>query len=133
MLALKYSGRIRTVFTRHEQAASFMACGYGGRVILDALDSPAQRRRVHGCIPQVSQRVVEQAHGNRATGHVERCYVVAGQKSAIASAEASVTRRRPGSPWMPTPSSISSSPRVNVGFPAAGTVHDVSATPIERV
>ena len=28
MLALKHSARIRPVITRHEQAASFMACGY---------------------------------------------------------------------------------------------------------
>ncbi|MFJ4620693.1 thiamine pyrophosphate-binding protein [Streptomyces sp. NPDC088812] len=28
MLALKHSGRIRPIITRHEQAASFMACGY---------------------------------------------------------------------------------------------------------
>ena len=30
------------------------------------------------------------------------------------------------------PSSISSSPSSNVGLPAAGTVHDVSATPMLR-
>src|SRR5262249_35971510 len=28
MIALKHSSRIRPVITRHEQAASFMACGY---------------------------------------------------------------------------------------------------------
>src|SRR5215471_11670687 len=28
MLALKHSKRIRPIITRHEQAASFMACGY---------------------------------------------------------------------------------------------------------
>ena len=28
MLALKHSTKIRSVITRHEQAASFMACGY---------------------------------------------------------------------------------------------------------
>src|SRR5215218_9270436 len=28
MLALKHSTRIKPVITRHEQAASFMACGY---------------------------------------------------------------------------------------------------------
>ncbi|NJP82990.1 hypothetical protein HCK01_37970, partial [Streptomyces sp. AA8] len=28
MMALKHSERIRPVITRHEQAASFMACGY---------------------------------------------------------------------------------------------------------
>ena len=34
---------------------------------------------------------------------------------------------------MPTPNSISSSPISKVGLPAAGTVQEVSATPIERV
>ena len=38
-------------------------------------------------------------------------------------------RTRPGSPWMPIPSSISSSPRSNVGAPADGVVQDVSAVP----
>ena len=33
---------------------------------------------------------------------------------------------------MPIPISISSSPSSKVGFPAAGTVHDVSAIPMER-
>ena len=33
---------------------------------------------------------------------------------------------------MPTPISISSSPSSKVGLPAAGTVQEVSATPIER-
>src|SRR5439155_1144828 len=41
---------------------------------------------------------------------------------------ATFRRWRPGSPWMPIPISISSSPSSNVGFPAAGTVHDVGAT-----
>ena len=53
--------------------------------------------------------------------------------AAIASADFSVSRRRPGSPWMPTPNSISPSPISNIGLPAAGTVQEVSATPIERV
>ena len=53
--------------------------------------------------------------------------------SAMASADLSVSRRRPGSPWMPTPNSISSGPMSKVGLPAAGTVQEVSATPIERV
>ncbi len=35
----------------------------------------------------------------------------------------------PGSPCIPTPNSISSGPISNVGEPAAGTVHDVSANP----
>ena len=42
-------------------------------------------------------------------------------------------RFRPGSPWMPTPISISSSPMAKVGVPAAGTVQLESATPIDRV
>ena len=33
---------------------------------------------------------------------------------------------------MPIPISISSSPSSNVGFPAAGTVHEVRAIPIDR-
>ena len=41
---------------------------------------------------------------------------------------ASFSRRRPGSPWMPTPTSISSSGRSKPGLPAAGVVHAVSAT-----
>ena len=41
-------------------------------------------------------------------------------------------RQTPGSPWMPMPSSISSSPMENVGLPAWGTVHGVSATPKDR-
>ena len=39
---------------------------------------------------------------------------------------------RPGSPWMPMPISISSSPSSKVGLPAAGTVHEVSAMPMLR-
>ena len=46
---------------------------------------------------------------------------------------ASFSRRRPGSPWMPTPISISSSPSSNSGEPFAGGVHEVSAMPIVRV
>ena len=53
--------------------------------------------------------------------------------STIALASASFSRRRPGSPWMPTPISISSSPSSNSGEPFAGGVHDVSAMPIVRV
>ena len=34
---------------------------------------------------------------------------------------------------MPTPISISSAPIWKVGLPAAGTVHEVSATPIDAV
>ena len=50
----------------------------------------------------------------------------------MSSTGASFSRRRPGSPWMPMPTSTSSSPSSNVGVPAAGTMHDVSARPIER-
>ena len=53
--------------------------------------------------------------------------------SAMASAFVKGTRRRPGSPWMPTPISMSPSPMSKVGRPTAGTVQLVSATPIERV
>ena len=35
----------------------------------------------------------------------------------------SFSRARPGSPWMPTPTSISSSGRSKPGLPAAGVVH----------
>ena len=52
--------------------------------------------------------------------------------ATISSAGASLTRSRPGSPWMPTPISISSSARVNDGSPECGTVHGVSAMPIDR-
>src|SRR5215469_16374213 len=53
--------------------------------------------------------------------------------STIAFALASFSRRRPGSPWMPTPISISSSPSSNSGEPLAGGVHEVSAIPIVLV
>src|SRR5580700_6376707 len=53
--------------------------------------------------------------------------------STIAFALASFSRRRPGSPWMPTPISISSSPSSNSGEPLAGGVHEVSAMPMVRV
>ena len=43
-----------------------------------------------------------------------------------------MSRRRPGSPWMPTPTSISSSPISKIGVPLAGGVQQVSATPIVR-
>jgi hypothetical protein len=52
--------------------------------------------------------------------------------SVISAAEASLRRSRPGSPWMPIPISISSSPSSKVGEPAAGTVHEVSAMPMLR-
>ncbi len=50
----------------------------------------------------------------------------------MSSAGASFSRRRPGSPWMPMPISISSSGRSKVGVPAAGTMHEVRAMPMER-
>ena len=45
--------------------------------------------------------------------------------SAISSTGASFSRRRPGSPWMPMPTSTSSSGGSKVGVPAAGTTHDI--------
>jgi len=39
----------------------------------------------------------------------------------------------PFSPWIPIPTSISSSAMANVGRPASGTMQGVSATPIVRV
>ena len=39
------------------------------------------------------------------------------------------SRRIPGSPWIPTPYSISSSANIKVGVPLAGTVHEVNAKP----
>jgi hypothetical protein len=52
--------------------------------------------------------------------------------SAISDAVPTGSRRRPGSPWMPMPTSISLSGRSKVGVPAAGTVHEVSAMPMLR-
>jgi hypothetical protein len=51
----------------------------------------------------------------------------------ISLALASFSRRRPGSPWMPTPISISSSPSSNRGEPLAGGVQAVRAMPMVRV
>src|SRR6202040_1749762 len=42
-------------------------------------------------------------------------------------------RARPGSPWMPIPSPTSASPSSKVGLPAAGTMHELSATPKDRL
>ena len=56
----------------------------------------------------------------------------AGQRPTISRAGSSFMRSRPGSPWMPMPISISSSPSSNVGLPAAGTVQEVSAMPMLR-
>lgn len=42
-------------------------------------------------------------------------------------------RRRPGSPWIPTPISISPSPSSKSGLLLAGGVHAVRATPMLRV
>src|SRR6266511_1351395 len=53
-------------------------------------------------------------------------------RSVSWSAASVLMRSRPGSPWMPMPISTSSSPRSKVGVPAAGTVQEVSASPIER-
>jgi hypothetical protein len=49
--------------------------------------------------------------------------------SAISPALPSGRRSRPGSPWMPMPTSISPSGRSKIGAPAAGGMHDDSATP----
>ena len=48
------------------------------------------------------------------------------------AAVATFIRVRPGSPWIPMPISISSSPSSKVGLPACGTVQLVRAMPIER-
>ena len=52
--------------------------------------------------------------------------------STVSYAVFSLMRSRSGSPWIPMPISISSSPSSKVGLPAAGTAHDVSAMPMER-
>ncbi len=52
--------------------------------------------------------------------------------STISVADTSVVRSRPGSPWMPMPISISSSPISNSGSPRTGGVHELRAMPIER-
>ena len=51
----------------------------------------------------------------------------------IAIAGWNAARRRPGSPWMPTPISISLGPISKVGTPASGTVQLLNATPIDAV
>lgn len=48
---------------------------------------------------------------------------------AVSAAVISFRRSRPGSPWMPMPSSISSSPSVKLGLPLEGVVQEVRATP----
>ena len=53
-------------------------------------------------------------------------------RSVSWSAPSILIRSRPGSPWMPMPISTSSSPSSKVGEPAAGTVQEVRARPIER-
>ena len=52
--------------------------------------------------------------------------------STISRASFILRRLRPGSPWMPMPSSNSSSPRSKVGLPAAGTAQLVRAMPMLR-
>ena len=52
--------------------------------------------------------------------------------AATSAALPSCARRRPGSPWMPTPSSISPGLIWKIGEPADGGVHELSATPKER-
>ncbi len=51
----------------------------------------------------------------------------------MAWAEAASARLRPGSPWMPTPTSMWNASRSIVGLPAMGVVHEVSATPMLRL
>jgi hypothetical protein len=53
-------------------------------------------------------------------------------RSVSWSADSILIRSRPGSPWMPIPISASSSPSSKVGDPAAGTVQEVSASPMDR-
>ncbi len=52
--------------------------------------------------------------------------------STMASAAFSLSRRRPGSPWMPMPTSISSSAISNSWAPFSGGTHEVRATPMLR-
>ena len=52
--------------------------------------------------------------------------------SAISSAVIILRTSMPGSPWMPMPTSISSSAMVKVGLPTIGTTHGESATPMVR-
>ena len=52
--------------------------------------------------------------------------------STISSAVLSGSRWVPGSPWMPMPTSISSSPSSKPGLPAAGTVQGAMAAPMVR-
>ena len=54
-----------------------------------------------------------------------------GASGGIASAVIILTRSTPGSPWMPMPSSSSSSAIVKVGRPTAGMVQGARATPID--
>jgi len=53
-------------------------------------------------------------------------------RSTILAAGSSGSRSRPGSPWMPMPISISSSPSSKLGVPAPGVMHGVSAMPMLR-
>jgi dihydroxyacetone kinase-like protein len=63
---------------------------------------------------------------------VDVCRKVNDNARSMGMALTSCTPPAKGSPWMPTPISISSSPSSNVGLPAAGTEHDVSAIPMLR-
>ena len=65
-----------------------------------------------------------------ANGRSSRIGVI--RRSAICEAGPIFSRKRPGSPWMPMPISISSSASSKLGSPAAGVMHGVSAMPIER-
>ena len=52
--------------------------------------------------------------------------------STISLAGTIFVRWRPGSPWIPMPTSISSSPISKSGVPRTGGVHELSAMPIVR-
>ena len=58
--------------------------------------------------------------------------IIASNNSFVISwADLILSRLLPGSPWIPTPNSISSAPNSKVGLPAAGTVQLEKATPID--
>jgi hypothetical protein len=54
MIALKHSERIRPVIARHEQAASFMACGYA--MYTDRLGGVFRDGRARGVQPVLGAR-----------------------------------------------------------------------------
>ena len=58
--------------------------------------------------------------------------IASSSRSTISFALTILVRSRPGSPWMPMPTSISSSAISNSGVPRTGGVQDESAMPIVR-